>query len=319
MTKAELKPCPFCGATDPLVVGAPDAPKGKVFIGCDTCGGRGLASQREENAAKFWNRRPSPIESGDVAEWRWEEVESAARKYVVAIYGDYKCEATLGHGGDGWSAKVNNHGVLHLEDEAAAKSWCEQRVRADIAKRIAAANETMRLYAALAPSPEGGEIAEGLARELAEDRHAAAEQAHDECGTEPYDLTVDDFMDDARAFVMRCAALTAPPSANEGWKLVPVEPTDEMLNADALDVGVKTARKAWAAMLSASPSRKDGQAKEIERLKAALEPFDDALGEDEPHLPDETMCVLSFGPVKDFTLALGHFRAARAALNGEKG
>jgi len=53
------------------------------------------------------------------------------------------------------------------------------------------------------------------------------------------------------------AALAAQPPAvaaiPEGWKLVPIEPTDEMCNAEALDVGKKTARSTWAAMLAAAP------------------------------------------------------------------
>lgn len=53
--------------------------------------------------------------------------------------------------------------------------------------------------------------------------------------------------------------------------------------------------------------------KENERLRAALEPFDDALGEDEPELPDETRVTLKYGPVSNFTLTLGDLRRARAA------
>lgn len=79
--------------------------------------------------------------------WHWVEVDSLARRYVVAMYGDYKCEVTLGHGGDGWSAKVNNQGVLAQGSEEEARAWCERRVLADIGKRIAAADETLALYA----------------------------------------------------------------------------------------------------------------------------------------------------------------------------
>jgi hypothetical protein len=43
----------------------------------------------------------------------------------------------------------------------------------------------------------------------------------------------------------------------EGWKLVPVEPTQEMVNAgvEAWDAaGVQNCQASWAAMLAASPT-----------------------------------------------------------------
>lgn len=49
-------------------------------------------------------------------------------------------------------------------------------------------------------------------------------------------------------------------SSAGGWKLVPVEPTAEMLNHPGVDAGERTMRKAWAAMLSAAPAAPTGEA-----------------------------------------------------------
>lgn len=42
-------------------------------------------------------------------------------------------------------------------------------------------------------------------------------------------------------------------SVPPGWKLVPLEPTAEMLNANGVDSGEKTARKTYCAMVAAAP------------------------------------------------------------------
>jgi len=54
------------------------------------------------------------------------------------------------------------------------------------------------------------------------------------------------------------AALRAVPAIPEGWKLVPVEPTQEMLYAYVAQNGrFHSARSDWAAMLAAAPQQKD--------------------------------------------------------------
>jgi DNA repair exonuclease SbcCD ATPase subunit len=63
----------------------------------------------------------------------------------------------------------------------------------------------------------------------------------------------------------------------------------------------------------------DSFADEIEWLRRVLEPFDDALGEDDTGLAAETKIILRYGPVTEYSLTLGDFRHARAALNKEGG
>jgi len=71
------------------------------------------------------------------------------------------------------------------------------------------------LSAALRPQPSG-ETREAVARELAEERMSADKAAHNECGTTPYDQTIDDFMPDALAFVDRILALLRPAAPDGG-------------------------------------------------------------------------------------------------------
>ena len=59
----ELRPCAHCGDADPSIVGHSDAPKGKVFIGCETCGARSMACEKVGHAARFWNTRTEGRES----------------------------------------------------------------------------------------------------------------------------------------------------------------------------------------------------------------------------------------------------------------
>lgn len=40
----------------------------------------------------------------------------------------------------------------------------------------------------------------------------------------------------------------------KGWKLVPIEPTAEMLEAARWEDGIDTARTVWAHMLAAAPN-----------------------------------------------------------------
>lgn len=58
----------------------------------------------------------------------------------------------------------------------------------------------------------------------------------------------------------------------------------------------------------------------IETLEAALEPFDDALGEDD-EFPDDTPITAKWGRTTYYALTLGDLRRARDARNalGRKG
>jgi hypothetical protein len=52
----------------------------------------------------------------------------------------------------------------------------------------------------------------------------------------------------------------------------------------------------------------------LAKAEAALEPIDDALGEDEPDYPDGCVVQIHFGAITDYTLKLGDFRRVRATL-----
>ncbi len=85
-----------------------------------------------------------------------------------------------------------------------------------------------KLPNALRPQPSG-ETREAVARELAEERMSADEAAHNECGTTPYDQTIDDFMPDALAFVDRILALIRPAAPGGGWRPIETAPKDGAL------------------------------------------------------------------------------------------
>jgi hypothetical protein len=89
---------------------------------------------------------------------------------------------------------------------------------------------------------------------------------------------------------------------------------------DALQVENERLRAAVAELTEENKNvgaRMDSFADEIEWLRRVLEPFDDALGEDDTGLAAETKIILRYGPVTDYSLTLGDFRHARAALNKE--
>lgn len=58
---------------------------------------------------------------------------------------------------------------------------------------------------------------------------------------------------------------------------------------------------------------------EVEAIYNAALPFNDAFGEDEPDLPDNTPVTLAFGPCRDFSLTVGDLRRLRAALSRKTG
>ncbi len=54
MNKPELKPCPFCGYTQIIVVsGAVDC----FYAQCEYCGAEGPSNCSEDNVLIEWNRR----------------------------------------------------------------------------------------------------------------------------------------------------------------------------------------------------------------------------------------------------------------------
>ena len=63
---SELKPCPFCGDTDDIVVERKDCYECELdyyVVKCDGCGlqlGFGLEFESEEEAIAAWNRRAQP-------------------------------------------------------------------------------------------------------------------------------------------------------------------------------------------------------------------------------------------------------------------
>ena len=50
---AELKPCPFCGGEDLMMVDDDDY----FFVGCNTCDTCGPGEGTEEEAIEAWNKR----------------------------------------------------------------------------------------------------------------------------------------------------------------------------------------------------------------------------------------------------------------------
>ena len=59
---------------------------------------------------------------------------------------------------------------------------------------------------------------------------------------------------------LRAAIDSYPPPALEGWKWVPIEPTDAMWNA-MMDWGTK--KSEWLAILAAAPGHADGESNEL--------------------------------------------------------
>lgn len=69
------------------------------------------------------------------------------------------------------------------------------------------------------------------------------------------DVKVADFRNALVAYGQACrAAQKQAVSCPDGWKLVPIEPTVEMLTTEAIDTGERTSRTTWAGMLAAAPT-----------------------------------------------------------------
>jgi len=49
-----------------------------------------------------------------------------------------------------------------------------------------------------------------------------------------------------------------------------------------------------------------------------LEPFDEALGEDESYIADSATVTMVWGPHHEYSLTLGDLRKARAALGDDQ-
>lgn len=69
-----------------------------------------------------------------------------------------------------------------------------------------------------------------------------------------------------------------------------------------------------------TPSALSGDAGEVEKLREALEPFAEVLDDYDPDDEDDAMpATVTMGSVTDYSLTLGDFRAARAALPSHQG
>ncbi|MBP7704143.1 MAG: hypothetical protein KA105_02520 [Caulobacter sp.] len=291
------------------------------------------------------NRRSSPIGSGDVGARHEVVARSIAdgftngnELYDEATAGqrdryDRAADAVLAalFSPDHVSPVPYSEGNIEaVRREAYKQGWSDRE--ADIIER----------GERIAPSPEGGEIA-AFRRITSEDQetlgllYAPPERLSDKPDTVgEYRIAKPRHYTWATHIVPLpdlLAALTAPPSANEGWKLVPVEPTPEMVaawcrikNTGSLVPGEtgedRSDYAAYRAMLSASPSRKDGQAEEIERLREALRPFaNEAETWPEAILDKDDRAFLGQGEEGGYEadFRFSDLRRARAALNGEKG
>lgn len=73
-----------------------------------------------------------------------------------------------------------------------------------------------------------------------------------------------------------------------------------------IDNADRKALREAAAALTAAEGR-------IKALSDALEPFDDALGEDDDGYADSLLVTMKYGACTDYSLCVGNLRAARAA------
>lgn len=151
-------------------------------------------------------------------------------------------------------------------------------------------------------------------------------------------------MDDARphaqsAWNSRDPFASSAAGQREGWKLVPVLPTDEMLEAGGgMIPGDEVDRTAagivWCFMLAASPSAPEERRDEVERLREALAPFAklggpingeadrisyvDAIGGDDAG--EELLLTTHVGNGRRSEILYAEdFRRARTALNQSQG
>jgi hypothetical protein len=80
----------------------------------------------------------------------------------------------------------------------------------------------------------------------------------------------------------------------DGYKLVPVEPTREMLEAARWHDGINTARHVWADMLASAPdapaSDSDVRRKALEECCAAIKAEDDRMSA-EDYMLDSDDCI----------------------------
>jgi len=63
----------------------------------------------------------------------------------------------------------------------------------------------------------------------------------------------------------------------------------------------------------------DARQPEVDRLKKALEPFADVCGDGDEDMPDNTPVTITYGRTTYYSITLGDFRKARAAIaNAER-
>lgn len=74
----------------------------------------------------------------------------------------------------------------------------------------------------------------------------------------------------------------------------------------------------WMVWQAACEWANERAAKRIAVLEAALEVFDDALGEDDLDYPDDLAATIKWGRTTVYLLTLGDLRRARAVLSQEK-
>lgn len=223
MAKAELKPCPFCGGDAHTII--------RVGASGVSCEGRDhfvrAYGGTEAEAIAAWNRRSSPTEGGGVA-----GAEAAARD--IWVY--FKSFGRAGEGAGETGRWFDNNKSL------GGPQWLIQRLAA--LSRPTGDGEAGATEAFAAVALADTLIERALGTDVPQEWH------------------------DAYRAVAEARSKTARSTGGEsaGWKLVPVEPTEAMLTA--LHVAVEECAlqdplgyygEGYAAMLAASPSRKDGQ------------------------------------------------------------
>jgi hypothetical protein len=76
---------------------------------------------------------------------------------------------------------------------------------------------------------------------------------------------------------------------------------------------LRAERDEWQLSLRNIEAARQGGLDEIERLRAALEPFADVSGEGDEDFPDETKATIKFGRTTYYSITLGDFRRAAVA------
>jgi hypothetical protein len=70
---------------------------------------------------------------------------------------------------------------------------------------------------------------------------------------------------------------------------------------------------------AAAQAAHDARQPEVDRLKKALEPFADVCGDGDEDMPDNTPVTITYGRTTYYSITLGDFRKARAAIRAAEG